>query len=112
MSQIAKSRSAKPKPAPQHGPAAHPRKKKVRFQLKKHADKGISLVGTFTGWTTEPIPLVEIEPDLWSAEVDLPPGRHEYRFVVDGGEWLSDPAATLSVANPWDGFNSVLIVHD
>jgi len=37
------------------------------------------------------------------------PGRYEYLFVVDG-QWLPDPNAKESVANPFGGRNSVLRV--
>jgi len=44
---------------------------------------------------------------LWRSKVWLPPGRHEYRFVVDG-QWISDPKAAEAVPNPYGGSNSVL----
>lgn len=47
----------------------------------------------------------------WAKELALPPGRYEYRFVVDG-QWVDDPAAKESVPNPVGGFNAVLVVMD
>lgn len=47
---------------------------------------------------------------LWEVEVDLPNERHEYLFVADDGVWLRDPAAVVSVANPFGGYNSVIDV--
>jgi hypothetical protein len=46
---------------------------------------------------------------VWKATVALPPGRYEYRFVVDG-QWISDPNATESVGNNFGGTNSVIVV--
>jgi len=46
----------------------------------------------------------------WTKELSLPPGRYEYRHVVDG-EWLCDPAATEQASNPYGGSNSVLVVR-
>ena len=45
---------------------------------------------------------------VWSAEIDLPPGRHEYLFVADGA-WMADPVAE-AVPNPFGGVNSVISV--
>ncbi len=45
----------------------------------------------------------------WIKRLVLPPGRYEYRFVVDG-QWLDDPAAKETVPNPLRGVNAVLVV--
>ena len=45
----------------------------------------------------------------WKATVSLPPGRYEYRFIVDG-HWVSDPAAKESVHNTFGSTNSVVTV--
>ena len=37
---------------------------------------------------------------VWKTTVALPPGSHQYRFIVDG-EWRDDPKCTLRVANPY-----------
>ena len=36
--------------------------------------------------------------------VILPPGVHQYRFVVDG-QWSDDPACTQRAPNPFGGEN-------
>ena len=45
----------------------------------------------------------------WLKELALPPGRYEYRFVVNG-EWVDDPNAKEVAANPHGGVNAVLTV--
>jgi len=45
----------------------------------------------------------------WLKELVLAPGVYEYRFVVDG-EWMPDPQAGDTVADPVGEMNSVLIV--
>lgn len=45
----------------------------------------------------------------WKATLSLPPGRYEYKFVVDG-QWMSDPGAKESVRNDFGGTNSILVV--
>jgi 1,4-alpha-glucan branching enzyme len=85
--------------------------KKVRFKIKRPKAKTVTLVGSFTQWEANPIPLVELEPGLWTVEIELPSGRHEYLFLTDEGEWLQDSDAITSVANPWGGLNSVVDVE-
>jgi len=37
---------------------------------------------------------------IWTATVSLSPGKHSYRFIVDG-DWRDDPECTLRVPNPY-----------
>lgn len=48
--------------------------------------------------------------EIWTIEVDLPPGRHEYKFLVNGGEWWNDPRAP-KVPNVWGTENSYVDVQ-
>jgi 1,4-alpha-glucan branching enzyme len=91
-------------------PAAKPVDRKVRVQFKVTASqaKAVSVAGTFNGWDPAKTPLKR-NGDGWNTSFALPRGRYEYRFVVDG-EWLADPSARESVANPFGGYNSVLSV--
>ena len=45
----------------------------------------------------------------WIIRLMLRSGQYEYRFVVDG-RWCEDPQAGQRTANPYGGFNSVLLV--
>jgi hypothetical protein len=45
----------------------------------------------------------------WLKQSALAPGTYEYCLVVDG-QWMPDPLATESVANPFGGRNSILKV--
>jgi hypothetical protein len=49
------------------------------------------------------------QDDVWTVEVKLLPGRHEYKFVVNGKEWWNDPSAP-TVANIWGTENSYVDV--
>ena len=42
--------------------------------------------------------------------LSLPPGRYQYRYVVDG-EWREDPVNPDAVSSSIGGRNSVLVVH-
>ena len=51
--------------------------------------RGLFVVGDFNGWNPVATPLMSSADGLrMEAEVELPPGRHAYRIVVDGTEQL------------------------
>lgn len=83
----------------------------VKFVLVAPQAKAVSLVGDFNRWDASATPMTRTPTGgTWSVTLPVTPGRHLYAFVVDGTQWLADPAAPLS---PEDGFgaaNSVLLV--
>jgi 1,4-alpha-glucan branching enzyme len=84
-------------------------KRTVEITLSAPQAKAVAIAGTFNNWDPSKTPMRRVRNGDWSARVTLPPGRHEYRFVVDG-QWLSDPGARESVPNPYGATNSVLAV--
>jgi 1,4-alpha-glucan branching enzyme len=66
----------------------------------------VLLVGDFTHWQQGGIPMRKGKDGVWTITVTLPPGKHNYRFIVDG-EWHDDPECTLRVANPYGGHNMI-----
>jgi hypothetical protein len=70
--------------------------------------KSVTLVGDFNEWDAHQTPL-ELKDGVWSASVELRPGRYQYQFVVDG-KWIVDPAGK-SVPSDFGGSNSVLTVR-
>ena len=73
-----------------------------------HAPDALSvqLVGDFTHWQKEPINLKRGPDGIWQTTVRLKPGKHNYRFLVNG-QWQDDPACTIRVANPIGSENMV-----
>jgi hypothetical protein len=65
----------------------------VQFVVDAPAAETVHLVGDFTEWR----PTVELEDadgdGVWSGRVPLLPGVHEYMFVIDGADWVTDPNA-------------------
>jgi 1,4-alpha-glucan branching enzyme len=47
---------------------------------------------------------------VWTIEMPLAPGRHRYAFVVDGGQWLPDPAAPRAAGDDFGTPSSVVTV--
>lgn len=69
--------------------------------------KNVRVVGTFNGWDEEEGRMQKGKNNEWRKRVNLQPGRHEYKFIVDG-EWQPDPDANESIQNSFGTENSVL----
>jgi hypothetical protein len=69
----------------------------VRFVFVDSTASRVALVGSFNQWRRDLTVFEPTEvPGVWMVEVALPPGRHEYAFVVasDSTErWVADPFA-------------------
>jgi plastocyanin len=65
----------------------------VRFVLADSRAHTVTLLGDFNAWQKQATPLRVTKPGIWSAQVALTPGRHEYAFLVDGKRWVADPDA-------------------
>jgi hypothetical protein len=85
----------------------------VRFVFVDPTAEAVSLVGDFNGWSKGATQLEPAGPQgTWSVSLALPPGRHEYAFIVEGpaGErWAADPFAAL-VRDEFDTESSVLVL--
>ena len=81
----------------------------VHFEFVHPTAQHVCIAGTFNDWHCSATPMIALGEGRWAKELLLPPGTHEYRFVVDG-EWVGDPKANESVANPFGSHNAVLRV--
>ena len=97
------AQTAKPQPA---RPVSGAR---VSLKLVNPTAKKVCVAGSFNGWKPEAMPLTHTGNGQWTGDLAVKPGRHEYLFVVDG-QWIPDPKAKESVANPFGGRNSILVV--
>jgi 1,4-alpha-glucan branching enzyme len=80
----------------------HSNNKSQGFSFRAPEAISVQLVGDFTQWQEHPISLKKENGGVWHASVELAPGTHHYRFLVDG-EWRDDPDCLLRVPN---GFGS------
>jgi 1,4-alpha-glucan branching enzyme len=71
----------------------------IRFACHAPEAKAVFLAGTFNGWDSLATPMEKDSEGNWSAELRLPPGTHEFKFVVDG-EWCCEPNCDKSVDCP------------
>lgn len=80
----------------------------VLFRLDAPGAHSVHLAGDFTEWKPAH-PLAEIAPGVWTAEVPVSVGVHDYAFVVDGARWVQDPFAQ-AVDDGFGGRNSRVAV--
>ena len=79
------------------------------FRLKGHPDASIvALAGSFNNWNQSQF-IFGKEGDEWVCRIDLEPGKHAYKFIVDGN-WLLDPANPNTEDDDYGVKNSVIIV--
>lgn len=75
---------AKPKPQPSSD------LKPTVFTCRPKGAEAVFLAGTFNNWDPAATPMQPISDHEWTIELELAPGRYEYKFVVDG-EWCCEP---------------------
>lgn len=78
--------------------------REVEFVLKTTNARSVHLAGDFNGWDVSSLPLQMEAPGCWRVTVPLPPGVHQYRFLVDG-QWVDDPCACRTAPNPFGSCN-------
>lgn len=77
------------------------------FEVVVPGAQEVMLVGSFNDWS--PVPLVATGSDRWSVELPLPPGEHEYLFLVDGEPYVPPDAEQLR-PDGFGGANAVIRV--
>lgn len=83
----------------------------VRFVLLAPDARSVALVGDFNNWNRASTALAPTGKEgVWTASVALPPGRHEYAFVVDGEHWVADPHANVTIHDDFGTASSIVTV--
>ncbi|XP_057772017.1 sucrose nonfermenting 4-like protein [Salvia miltiorrhiza] len=70
----------------------------------------VYISGSFTGWTQWPMTPVEGCPTVFQTICSLPPGYHQYKFVVDG-EWRHDDRQP-SISSNLGTVNTILLTRE
>ncbi len=83
-----------------------PNIKKQTFRFSAPDATSVLLVGDFTHWQSQALPMRKDAGGVWTVAVELAPGTHTYRFIVDG-EWRDDPECRITIPNPYGGQNMV-----
>jgi len=85
-------------------------KQKVTFSYHAPSAQSVALAGDFTGWNQAPVVLKKDKGGVWKKTISLPPGRYEYRLLVDG-QWRDDPQCANRQPNQFGSENCVCIVN-
>lgn len=90
-------------PAPGHVAVA-----RVQFVFVAPNAREVAVVGDFNDWDPGATPLA-LAGGVWSRELEVPVGRHDYAFVIDGKRWVADPTAPRAPADEFGTGYSVLV---
>jgi 1,4-alpha-glucan branching enzyme len=88
---------------------------KVTFRLnKKNAmnARRACVAGDFNAWSAEETPMKPLKNGDFTVTLTLPKGReYQYRYVLDGNTWITDPEADNFVSAGFaDEQNAVVVV--
>lgn len=86
-----------------------PKKKgdgEIKFVFYAPEAREMYLTGDFIQWDPKLIPMKKGKDGVWKAKVVLPPGRYEYKFIMDG-QWVQDNPGAERVPNPFGTENFV-----
>jgi 1,4-alpha-glucan branching enzyme len=84
----------------------HAEKIAISFSVRAPGARSVAVAGSFSNWDLK---IMLSSCGDWQTTILLPPGRYEYRFIVDG-QWLLDPAAKETSKNQLGSLNSILRV--
>jgi hypothetical protein len=82
----------------------------VSFVLVAPDARSVALAGDFDGWDRSRLMMRRGASGLWTLNVPLAPGRYRYAFVVDGRQFVADPAAPPAVDDDFGQPTSVVTV--
>ncbi len=84
--------------------------KKVEFRFETTPGLRVCLAGSFNNWDAYSDQMTEESAGgRYRMVLQLPPGKHEYRFVI-GDDWRTDPQNPETVTNAYGSVNSVVTV--
>lgn len=81
----------------------------VQFMLNAPDASSVAISGDFTDWSA--VGLNDSDGDgVWTARIPVKPGVHEYMFLIDGTQWITDPNAERYEEDGYGHRNAVLAV--
>jgi 1,4-alpha-glucan branching enzyme len=87
---------------------------KVTFKLPQDivsdANK-VTLTGDFNNWDVESLTMKKTKTGDYSVSLELEKGKeYQFRYVIDGKEWINEDDADKFVPNTFQSENSVVVV--
>lgn len=85
--------------------------RETQFIMVDPTARTVAVVGQFNDWDVAATPMT-FDPvhSAWSVTVPLPPGRHEFQYVIDGVKRANDPTLP-QVSSDFGSPNSVITVY-
>ena len=85
------------------------KRRKITFLLEATNASEVILMGDFNSWNPKKHPMKRDEHGVWAKAIIVPPGKYEYKFLVDG-RWKEDPQNDQKCSNCYGTYNNVLNV--
>jgi len=86
---------------------------KVSFKLPigmVSPESQVFLTGEFNNWDTKSLPMKKSENGEFTISVDLDKGKeYQFKYIIDGREWINDTDADRFIKNEFNGENSVVV---
>lgn len=79
------------------------------YQPEK-ACRRVQLAGSFNDWQPEQGQMRKQKDGTFRKRLELPPGEHRYKFLVDG-QWVEDQAAEDRAANPFGSQDCLVTIE-
>lgn len=99
-----------PPPVPMAG-GPEPVEGGILFRYRNGNAKKVNLVGDFNDWSPSADPMTDDNGDgEFTLFYPLGVGTYAYKFLVDGKNWVTDPANPSSEPDGFNGRNSIVKV--
>jgi len=85
------------------------KRRKVTFSLENADAHEVFLIGDFNKWNPKTHPMKSDENGTWIRNIIIPPGKYEYKFLVDG-QWKEDPQNDQLSPNCFGTNNNIINV--
>jgi 1,4-alpha-glucan branching enzyme len=88
---------------------------KVTFILAKDVvtsiGDGVHVAGDFNNWNMESLPMKKTKNGEFTTSIELENGKeYQFRYVIDGKEWINEQEADKFIPNEFQSENSVIVV--
>ena len=94
---------------PKGKPKEKAKRRRVMLSLESPNAKEVSLMVDFNKWNANTHPMKRDESGIWKKIVMLPPGKYEYKFLVNA-QWQNDPGNHQTCMNCFSTHNNVIVV--
>ena len=81
----------------------------VTFSLENTNANEVFLIGDFNEWNPKTHPMKSDGNGTWVRNVTIPPGKYEYKYMVDG-QWKEDPQNGQLSPNCFGTYNNIINV--